>query len=74
MRITKELNLTDFNFWSGAKDHNFTYNELKELEYIIEDLYFENLPSETDINDLFWFEEETLCEWLNIDYNKYLNR
>jgi hypothetical protein len=74
MKITKELNLTDFNFWSGAKEHNFTYNELKELEYIIEDLYFENLPSETDINDLFWFEEETLCEWLNTDYNKYLNR
>lgn len=74
MRITRELSLTDFNFWSGAKDHNFSYNELKELEYILEDLYFENLPTETDINDLFWFEEETLCEWLNLSYDKYLER
>lgn len=74
MKITKELNLTDFKFWSGAKNHDFTYNELKEIEYILEDLYFDNLPTETDINDLFWFEEETICEWLNLDYNKYLNR
>lgn len=74
MRITKELNLTDFNFWGGAKNHDFTYNELKEIEYILEDLYFDNLPTETDINDLFWFEEETICEWLNLDYDKYLKR
>ena len=74
MRITKELNLTDFNFWGGAKEHNFNYNELKELEYILEDLYFNNLPTETDVNDLFWFEEELLCEWLNLDYDKYLKR
>ena len=74
MNYTKELNLTNFEFWSGAKQHEFTYNELKELEYILEDLYHEKPPTETDINDLFWFEEETLCEWLNLDYNQYLNR
>ena len=74
MRYTKELDLINFEFWSGAKQHEFTYNELKELEYILEDLYHETPPSETEINDLFWFEEETLCEWLNLDYNKYLNR
>jgi len=74
MNCTKELNLTNFEFWSGAKQHEFTYNELKQLEYILEDLYHEKPPTETDINDLFWFEEETFCEWLNLDYNEYLNR
>lgn len=74
MNYTKELNLVNFDFWSGAKQHEFTYNELKQLEYILEDLYHEKLPTETDINDLFWFEEEILCEWLNLDYNQYLNR
>jgi len=74
MKYTKELDLINFEFWSGAKQHEFTYNELKELENILEDLYHENPPTETEINDLFWFEEETLCEWLNLDYNKYLNR
>ena len=57
MTYTKELNLVDFKFWSGAKQHEFTYNELKQLEYILDDLYHEKPPTETDINDLFWFEE-----------------
>lgn len=74
MKYTKELNLVNFEFWSGAKQHKFTYNELKELEYVLEDLYHEEPPTKTQINDLFWFEEGILCEWLNIDYNKYLNR
>lgn len=74
MQITKELNLTSFEFWSGAKDHSFTYSELQEIEYQLEDLY-EHGSAETQINDLFWFEEETLCEWVGIDYNEdYLNR
>jgi len=31
--------------------------------------------TETDINDLFWFENEMLCEWLGIDYEEdYLAR
>jgi hypothetical protein len=74
MQYTKELNLTEFKFWSGAKQHEFTYNELKQLEFILEDLYHEKPPTETDINDLFWFESELLCEWLGIDFNEYENR
>ena len=74
MNYTKELNLTEFKFWSGAKQHEFTYNELKQLEYILEDLYYEKQPTETDINNLFWFEEELLCELLGIDFNEYENR
>ena len=27
---------------------------------------------QTDINDLFWFEEEFLCELLGIDFDEYL--
>ncbi len=74
MTYTKELDLVNFKFWSGAKQHEFNYNELKQLEYILDDLYHEKPPTETDINDLFWFEGETLCGWLGIDFNDYLNR
>jgi len=74
MNYTKELNLVNFEFWSGAKQHKFTRNELKHLEFTLEDLYHEKPPTETEINDLFWFEEEILCEWLGIDYKEYLNR
>tara|TARA_R110002020_G_scaffold77403_3_gene195412 strand:- start:44 stop:268 length:225 start_codon:yes stop_codon:yes gene_type:complete len=71
--INNNTSLTNFDFWSGAKDHEFTYNELNEIEVILEDLYPDGME-ETQINDLFWFEEETLCEWIAIDYNEYLER
>ena len=74
MTITRELDLVNFTFWSGAKDHNFTYSELKELECQLEDVFYDKPASETDINDLFWFEDETLCEWLGLDYDEYINR
>ena len=73
MKITKELNLTEFKFWSEAKNHTFYYNELKELEYVLDEIYPEGC-TETHINDLFWFEEEFLCESIGLDYNEYLNR
>jgi hypothetical protein len=73
MKVHNELNLTNFDFWSGAKNHSFTYNELKELEYIFEDIYPDGM-SETEVNDLFWFEEEFLCELIGLKYKKYLKR
>lgn len=74
MKITRELDLTNFEFWSGAKDHEFTHSELKDLEFMLEDIFPEG-ATETQINDLFWFEEEFLCEMLNIDFEEdYLNR
>ena len=74
MTITKELNLVNFTFWSGAKQHEFTYNELKDIENVLEDLFYDKPASETDINDLFWFEDEYLCECIGLDYNEYSNR
>ncbi|MAO19412.1 MAG: hypothetical protein CMJ25_01565 [Phycisphaerae bacterium] len=74
MQYTKELNLTSFKFWSGAKQHRFTYSELNELEGCIETLYHDNQPTETDINDLFWFEEAFLCESIGVDVEEYENR
>lgn len=66
--------LINFEFWSGAKDHSFTYDELNMLDEALEDLYPDGL-SETQVNDLFWFEEEFLCECIGIDYEEdYLNR
>ena len=72
MQYTTELNLTNFNFWSGAKQHYFTYSELKEIECSL-DGYLE-IPTETDINDLFWFEEEFLCKCIGLDFDEYQNR
>jgi len=74
MNYTKQLNLSEFKFWSGAKNHSFNYTELSLIECTLEDLYHENVPSETDINDLFWFQEEEICDWIGLNYNEYLKR
>tara|TARA_R100001463_G_scaffold42546_8_gene89104 strand:+ start:583 stop:807 length:225 start_codon:yes stop_codon:yes gene_type:complete len=74
MKYTIETDLTSFDFWSGAKQHEFTYNELKELEMAIQDMFYEKPPTETDINDLFWFEEEFLCQCIGLNYQEYQER
>ena len=74
MKISSELNLVNFEFWSGAEDHSFTDSELKEIEFHFEDLFHDIAPTETQINDLFWFEEEYLCECIGLKYKKYLKR
>ena len=74
MNYTKNLDLTNFNFWSGGKQHEFTYQELILIENSLEDLYHDRTPTETEINDLFWFEEEFLCECIGLDFEEYENR
>jgi len=74
MLYTKILSLPAFEFWSGALDNQFTYSELERLESILGDIFYEAVPTETDINDLFWFEEERLCELLDISFKEYLDR
>lgn len=68
MIITTEQSLTKFNFWSGAKDNaeELTYSQLQQVESILEDLY-PNGCTDTTVNDLFWFEFETIKEWLGIE-------
>lgn len=65
MTYTKDESLTNFEFWSGAADRAklLTYSELEQLDNIVPDL-FADTPTETQINDLFWFDFETICEML----------
>lgn len=81
MKIVIEKSLRYFEFWGGAKDWtDLMYpEELDEVEEYLEELFETNLPFdyskstdcgvwETAINDLFWFEFETISSYLwNID-------
>ena len=68
MTITYELDLNSFEAWSGAKD---TLDRIQRegkcslLEQILEDIYPDGM-TETELNDLLWFEPETVYEWLGI--------
>ena len=69
MKITSEMNLKNFKAWSGAKD---TLNKLieldkcDELEFILDDLYPDGL-TETELNDILWFDDEWIYETLGIE-------
>ena len=69
MKITSEMSLKNFKAWSGAKD---TLNKLieldkcDELEFILDDLYPDGL-TETQLNDLLWFDDEWIYETLGIE-------
>ena len=67
MKIYSEKSLRNFEFWSGAKENanELTSAQLDEVETILEDLYPEGME-ETQINDLFRFDFDTIKEWLNI--------
>lgn len=63
--------------WSGAVD---TWNKLEEydkidvLEQMLDEAYYdegagEGVINETELNDLLWFEPETVCEWVGLYYN-----
>ena len=68
MNVSYELDLNTFEAWSGAV---YTINRVREegkcgeLQYVLEELYPDGM-TETQLNDLLWFEREWLYETLGI--------
>lgn len=66
--ITKTMDIYDFEPWSGAVD---TYERIKregkldELDDVLDEIYPDGIH-ETELNDLLWFEPETVYEWLGM--------
>lgn len=72
MKVYSEINLRDFKAWSEAIN---TKNKILEAEkdeefeeYINE--CFPNGIDETTLNDILWFDNETIYEILGIDYEE----
>ena len=69
MTIIKEYAFEDFEPWGGAF---YAWNRIKAegklgtLECILEDLYPEGMD-ETELNDMLWFDDETVFEWLGME-------
>lgn len=68
MKVYKEMNLRDFEFWSGAKSNaeTLTDEQLDMVESILEDAFPDGMDA-TQINDIFWFDFDTIREWLGIE-------
>lgn len=76
MKIYRDIPLTEFDFWAGAKDtvKHLTEFELKEIELMLEDLCWEGL-SEEQLNDIFWHERDLIAEWLGYeDFDEIMRR
>ena len=68
MRLYVEFDINNFEAWSGAKDtleRIQREGKCEALENILEELYPDGM-TETELNDLLWFEPETVYEWLGI--------
>ncbi len=71
MIIISDKELRNFDFWSGAAENvkELSYDQLDELEYILDDMYPDGI-NETQLNDLMWFEFDQIKEWLGISNEK----
>lgn len=77
MKYTVEKSLYDFKAWAGGKDTLDTlleHNVVDEAEEYIEMIFAgrEEPPTETEINDVLWFEPTTIYSYCGI-YNTVYN-
>lgn len=75
MKIYTEIALKDFEFWSGAKQtaQYLTDDDFDIIENILEDEG--ESYSDTDINDIFWFEKDWIAEMLGyIDFDDLMEK
>lgn len=63
MKITSEISLRDFKGWSGAVDtlNTLTDEQKDALEANLEEFWPDGMD-ETSLNDLLWFENDTIAE------------
>lgn len=69
--------LRGYTPWSGAVDTWETlekFDKIDLLEQVLDDAYYdesagEGVLSETELNDLLWFDEQTVYEWVGLYYD-----
>lgn len=65
MKVYEEISLNDFEFWGSAIQtaKYLTDDEMDAIEENLNELNPDGM-SKTDINDFFWFDDDTIAEWL----------
>ena len=60
------------NSWSGALDTLKDIEEADkedELMYLLEEVFTDTIPTETEVNNFLWFERNYIYESLGLDGN-----
>lgn len=73
-----EESLSNFEFWGQAQDvaREFTDEQLEQLEDLISDMFCDDYPTDTQINDLFAYDSDYLKEllgWKQTSSGEYIN-
>lgn len=65
MKIYTEQALSDVQWWNGARDtaEHLDDADFETLETELEQLYPDGI-NETELNDLFWFDQDWIAETL----------
>lgn len=76
MKYYVEDSLFNFPFWSGATDNSqlLSTKQFDIVEEMLEKCAPEDGWSDTAINDMFWFDFDTICEWLGYKDGEHLEK
>lgn len=74
MKYYVEDSLSNFKFWCGGKDRAdlLTDEQFDIVESMLEECEPEEGWSDTDINNFFWFDFDTICGWLGYADEEHL--
>lgn len=69
MYYKSEFSTQDFKFWSDAAD---TASEIikagkcDEVDELMSEIFCDDIPTDTQINDIFWFERDMILAHIGI--------
>ena len=72
VKIEMDYRTLKNNSWSGALDTLKDIEEADkedELMYLLEEVFADTIPTETEVNDFLWFERDYIYESLGLDEN-----
>jgi hypothetical protein len=70
MVYSKEFDVNEFEFWGGAKDTIKVIKEHKmmgQLQDMLEEIFADEIPTATKINDTVWFDSDEIFNILGIN-------
>lgn len=72
VKIEMDYRTLKNNSWSGALDTLKDIEEADkedELMYLLEEVFTDTIPTETEVNNFLWFERNYIYESLGLDGN-----
>ena len=72
VKIEMDYRTLKNNSWSGALDTLKDIEEADkedELMYLLEEIFIDTIPTETEVNNFLWFERNYIYESLGLDGN-----